>query len=244
MRFAAEPTARILMRTARTAALATLDTATGAPFASLVTVATAPDGAPLLLLSALAVHTRNLAVDPRASLLVDDRSSHTAAGDPLAGSRVTVVGAIVRLSEPDAIAPARRRFLARHRDAEGYVGFGDFGFYRMDVVSAHLVAGFGRIETIAGTALVRPIDAAEGLVAAEPDVLAELNRDHASVLRRVAMQLGRPEGDWRAIGADPYGLDLECSDGGRTLDARLEFAAPVSAAVELTTLLQRGKSSD
>lgn len=244
MPFAPVPAARTLMRTARTATLATLDAATGAPFASLVAVATAPDGAPLLLLSTLALHTRNLAADPRASLLLDDRSTETVVDDPLAGSRVTVVGRIDRLQDGAEIAEARRRFLSRHGEATGYADFADFSFYRMGVASAHLVAGFGRIHTMPGSDLVRPASDFRALTAAEPNVLAELNADHAAAIRRLAATLGRPDGEWRVIGADPYGLDLECLRAGRVLDCRYEFAAPATTPADIRSVVMSVHSSD
>src|ERR1700738_1198412 len=80
--------AKELLRSVRAGALATLVPGTAFPFASLVNVATAPDGSPILLLSSLAAHTRHLASDPRLSLLL----VHTGPGDPLAHPRVTIMG--------------------------------------------------------------------------------------------------------------------------------------------------------
>src|SRR3954467_9300592 len=78
--------ARMLMREARTGALATLRPGAGDPYCSLVNIASAADGSPLLLISKLAVHTRNVLADPRCSLMIDERK----AGDPLEGARVTI----------------------------------------------------------------------------------------------------------------------------------------------------------
>ena len=108
---AADPAAMIalaktLLRTVRAGALATLDRDTGHPFASLVTVATAPEGTPLLLLSGLSAHTRNLEAEPRASILL----AQTGKGDPLAHPRLTVTGRAARTDQP----LLAERFLARH----------------------------------------------------------------------------------------------------------------------------------
>ena len=104
-----EPAAapRRLVRTALKGSLATLDRETGHPYASLVLVATEPDGAPTFLISRLALHTRNLEKDPRASLLIDGTGG---LGDPLGGGRLTLIGTAQR----SATETARRRFLARH----------------------------------------------------------------------------------------------------------------------------------
>ena len=133
--------ARNLLRRARTATLATLNADDGFPYASLVNVATDVQGMPLLLISTLAWHTRNLVADPRASLMV---AEVPASGDALTGPRVSVMGRFVKSDE----AALRRRYLARHPAAELYAGFADFAFWRMVPERAHAVAGFGRIETI------------------------------------------------------------------------------------------------
>jgi heme iron utilization protein len=198
---------RRILRQARTGALATL-TASGAPFASLVTVATATDGSPLLLLSTLAVHTANLARDARASILLELRQP----GDPLQGSRISVSGRMIRL-DPEMDAVARRRFLARQPEAVGYAAFRDFALWRMEVEGTHLVAGFGRIVEIPATDLLLPDEAAVIFAAAEPDLLDRLNAEAPDLLPGLgeaclATSPAPASGSWRAIGIDPEGLDL------------------------------------
>lgn len=214
--------ARQLLRTARSATLATLDAATGGPFASLVTMATDPAGRPILLLSTLALHTRNLRIDGRVSLLVDDRSS-AQHDDALAGSRLTLTGRITQIPR-DGDADARRRFLARHPEAEGYAAFNDFDFYVFEPEIGHLVAGFGRINAISGDDLRLDVAGAEALLAAETDIIEHMNEDHPSAVALYATELlGAPEADWRVVGCDPEGLDLAAFKDGRWLDARLVF---------------------
>ena len=102
--------ARKLIRQSMKASLATLDTPGGAPYASLITLATDPGGAPILLVSTLARHTRNLANDPRAAILVDGTGGGSAdGGDPLQGARLTLSGKAEKTEDP----AMRRRFLAR-----------------------------------------------------------------------------------------------------------------------------------
>ena len=132
--------ARALLRNAVRVSLATLD-ARGAPYASLVLVASDEDAAPILLLSDLAEHAKNLKRDPRASLLIDGTAGFA---DALSGPRVTLMGSLAR-GDPARLKP---RFLARHPEASLYAGFGDFACYRMEVARAHLVEGFGRIDWI------------------------------------------------------------------------------------------------
>ena len=133
---------RELLRRASRACLATL-TEGGAPYASLVLTADDGRGAPLLLLSDLAEHAKNLKRDQRASLLVETAEP---AGDPLASARATFLGEAERVVDD----LAKATFVARHPSAAGYAGFRDFALYRLLVARIHLVAGFGRIDWISG----------------------------------------------------------------------------------------------
>ena len=227
--FSPVATARALLRRARTAALATLARRTGHPFASMVSIACEPDGAPLLLMSTLAAHSRNLADDPRASLLIEDRS----VADPQQGARVTVVGRIETLAEP---AAAARRYLARYPEAALYAGFGDFAFFRLDVEDAHLVAGFGRAMRVRRDDLLLDLTGRDALLAAEPDILAAFDADPARVAR-LAARLGAPAGDWRVIGIDPEGLDLATRDPEARRFRRLVLPALATSAETLANLL-------
>src|SRR4051812_48991852 len=119
--------ARGLLRRNRQGALATLMAGSGAPYCSLVNIASAPDGAPVLLISALAVHTRNILTDPRVSLMLDER----AAGDPLEGARIMLAGTAAR-SEGEAAAMLRQRYLNAHPSAAMFADFKDFAFFRIE----------------------------------------------------------------------------------------------------------------
>ena len=143
-----EPPARIAQRLMRTIDRATLASSReGWPYASLVLVALDAGGAPLLLLSDLAEHTKNLKAEPRASLLFDGTAG---LNEPLTGSRVTVLGRVERADDPVLIAA----FVARHEAASPWTQFGDFHLYRLVPARAHLVAGFGRIAWIDAAELV------------------------------------------------------------------------------------------
>lgn len=219
--------ARRVLRLASTGALATL-AADGAPFSSLVTVATTPEGEPILLISDIAVHTRNVKRDPRVSLLMVAPGGED--GDPLAGARLTVSGTIAA----DTDANHKRRFLARHPESTGHAKFKDFNFYRVAVSAAHLVAGFGRIYSLTpGDLLVDCSDCA-ALLASEEGAVEHMNDDHAEALSLYATALlGMPEGKWTTTGADPLGLDLRAG----VLRARLNFPEKVTNGGELRAVL-------
>ena len=227
---AAEPfdpqrAAKRLLREARIGALASLR-ADGAPYASLVTVGTSTDNSPLLLLSRLARHTENILRDPRVSLLIDERD----AVDPLSGARVSVAGRIA----PTDDANAARRFLARHPSASGYANFADFGFWRIEVESAHLVAGFGRIVEIERDRILTATGDAADLLAAEESAAAHMNQDHREAIGLYATKLlGAEAGNWNIIGIDPEGCDLMVGEAVR----RLDFPQRVISAAELRKTL-------
>jgi putative heme iron utilization protein len=208
--------AKRLLRVARTAALATLDGAAGAPLTTLVSVASDYDGAPLLLLSALARHTRNLAVDPRGSLLL---TSPPGRGDPLNRPRLTISGLIVTDLEPSA----RARFLARNPKSKLYAPFADFSLFRMEISAVHFNGGFARAAALTPADILADLAGAEALIAMEAALLEEINAREAAFRARLA---GAKAADksraWRAVGIDPEGLDLAA--GARA--ARASFLTP------------------
>jgi|SRR5579871_1106773 len=212
---------RRLARTADRGALATT-LADGRPYASLVLLAWDLDGAPLLLLSDLAEHSRNLARDPRLALLIDGT---TGLADPLAGPRASLIGKAGPIGDERLLA----RFLARHPSAETYARFADFKLYRVALERAHFVAGFGRIRWIEAKHLILAGDLS-ALANAEASILAAMNRDHLGEIERI---LDRGPG-WRMTGLDPEGVDFRCK--GET--ARIEFAGPVWDAASLRDALR------
>lgn len=218
--------ARALLRSARRASLSTIGAAGGGPYASLVGLATDRDGAPLMLISDLARHTRNLKADPRASVLC----AETGAGDPLAHPRVTVFGTCAPVDK-EAL---RARWLARQPDSEGYFDFGDFNMVRLEPAGAHLVAGFGRIHDLDWNALRADVEGAQALFDAEAGVVEHMNEDHADATRLYATKLlGAPDGDWRFEGCDPHGCEIGLSGVARYLP----FPAPARTAGDLRKAL-------
>ena len=216
--------ARNLLRRARTATLATLNGDDGVPYASLVNVATEVKGAPLILVSTLAWHTRNLLADGRASLMVAEVPD---TGDALTGPRVTIMGRFEKVDD----ASLRRRYLARHPAAELYAGFGDFAFWRLIPERAHAVAGFGRIETIPADEM---FPSADEMAALEEGAIAHMNEDHDDAIQRFASKfLGATPGGWKIAGIDPDGADLRRAEEV----LRLPFPRPVYAGGALRKLL-------
>ena len=214
--------ARRLIRSRGHAALGT--SLAGRPYVSLVAAACDGDASPLLLLSDLAQHTKNLTAEPAVSLLFEDVAGHA---DPLAGPRLTLLGRAERCNDSRAAA----RFAARHPPSASYAGFADFHLYRVSIERGHLVAGFGRIAWIEATELRFGVDAS-ALAAAEPEIVDHMNRDHGEAVELYARRLlGRQETGWQMTGIDPEGVDLRCSMEAGVKTARLDFPRDVGGPV-------------
>lgn len=205
--------ARQLIRASSHASLGTLGKDT-TPFVSLTATATDHAGRPLLLLSGLAEHTRNLFADPRVSLLFEDEG---APPNPQTKARVTVQGRAGRTND----AALLKRYLARHPSAEMYAGFADFELWCIEPEAAHFVAGFGRAVTLGPDFLI-PKEIAGKLAAEEPALLSGLKVDPATLATQLLKRRGKT---WRLAGLDADGLDLRL--GMRV--KRLAFGAPAES---------------
>lgn len=210
--------ARAVMRACERASLATAMVEGGWPYASLVAVALDFAGAPLLMISDLAEHAKNIkAARGRCALLFDGTVGYE---NPLAGPRVTVLGRMVPEDDERLLA----RFVARHPDADAYAGFGDFHLYRMTVDRAHLVAGFGLIRWVEPDDLLCDAKGTATLSVAEAEIVSHMNDEHRDAVQAYArLLLGLEALDWRMTGLDPEGIDLR-ADGQI---ARISFDEPV-----------------
>ena len=223
--------AHSLLRRSRQGALATLMPGSGDPYCSLVNIASHPDGSPILLLSRLAVHTKNILADSRVSLMLDERAE----GDPLEGARIMLAGRAGEASG-EAANILRRRYLSAHPSAEAFVEFKDFSFFRIVPSGTHLVAGFGRIVDLKPEQFLTDLSGAEGLLEAEAGAVEHMNTDHREAMDLYATRLlGAESADWRCTGCDPEGMDMQA--GNKTL--RLDFPARVTSGTELRKMLVR-----
>jgi putative heme iron utilization protein len=229
--FNASRLARSLLRRSRQGALATLMAGSGDPYCSLVNVASNADASPILLISRLALHTRNVLGDNRVSLMLDER----AAGDPLEGARIMLAGRAEQAAGDDA-ALLRRRYLNAHPSAEAFVDFKDFSFFRIVPSGAHLVAGFGRIVDLKPEQFLTVIGDAEALLEAEQGAIEHMNDDHREAMNLYATKLlGADSADWCCTGCDPDGMDMQAG----TTTLRLDFPERVTSGTELRKMLVR-----
>ena len=197
----------------------------GAAWASLVLYAPLPDGTPILCLSTLAEHGRNVVRDPRVSLVIGEAE---VTGDPLDSGRVTLAG---KLEVPvgEELEAAKAAYEAASPAAGIYGGFGDFTYYALRVERVRWVGGYGRMDST---------EAAD-YHAAEPDPVApgaayaikHLNEDHAHNLLDMARVLAGHTDATEAVCAriDRYGLDLNIQTPRGFTMARIAFAEPANA---------------
>jgi len=228
--FDAAKVARSLLRRSRQGALATLMAGSGDPYCSLVNVASHADGSPILLISRLALHTRNILGDSRVSLMLDERSE----GDPLEGSRIMLAGRAEEASTDD-LGILRRRYLNAHPSAEVFVNFKDFSFFRIRPAGAHLVAGFGRIVDLEPEQFLTDISDAGALLEAEQGAIDHMNADHRDAMNLYAKKLlGAGPADWRCTGCDPDGIDMQAG----TTTLRLDFPRRIVTSTALRQMLK------
>ena len=223
-----EPThaerARTLLVSERVGTLATQSQRhPGWPFASVMPYALGADGAPLFLISGMAIHTQNLVADPRASLLVMQSGGDA---DPLGSPRVTLLGNVTRIAEvSDAL---RALYLERHPSAKYWIDFSDFSFFRLDVTAAYFVGGFG----VMGWVTTEDYLAAEAdpLVDAAPQILAHMNADHADALLAITRHFGGLEAEEATmVACDRLGFVVRARTSGGMKGVRIQFPAPVES---------------
>ncbi len=213
---------RRLLRAARSASLAS--SASGQPFASLVTPTCMPNLDVLLFLSDLSEHTRHLRADARCSLLL---CGAAASANPQTAPRVSLTGLAEAIEDP----AAKARYLAIHPYASLYAEFADFSIWRIRPMAALFVGGFARAVRLRGSELAPDSTAVAAIAAAEADIIAHCNTDHPAALAAIAGGAGA----WRMVTADIDGCDLALED--RVI--RVHWARPVASPAEIRSELVR-----
>lgn len=222
--------ARTLVATARYGALAVFDKTSGFPGASRVALATDHDGTPIILVSALSAHTKPMLEEPRTSVLVGEPGR----GDPLAHPRMTLHTIAKRMvRNSDEGRRVRRRYLARQPKAALYADFGDFAFFRLEIVRASLNGGFGKAYELTAEDLAMKGDA-EGISNIEEGAVEHMNTDHGDAIGLYARAFAKArDGDWRIATLDSEGMDLVSGDHVR----RAWYRQPLGSAGELRPML-------
>jgi putative heme iron utilization protein len=169
--------------------------------------------------------------------MLDERAE----GDPLEGSRIMLAG---RAEEAKGDQAARQRYLNAHPSAEAFVDFKDFSFFRIRPLSAHLVAGFGRIVDLQPEQFLTDISDAAALLEAEQGAIEHMNADHREAMNLYATRLlGAHSADWRCTGCDPDGIDMAAGTRVLRLDFPRRIVTPVALRQALKELADQARAA-
>ncbi len=211
----------------------------GHPYGSFVTYAL-DDGNPIFLISALAEHTKNLELDPKASLLIAEGGE----GNPLALGRITLIGNCTKV--PDSERPRLKEiFISKHESAKFYVDFGDFSFYRLQVDSVRYIGGFGRMSWVdqSSWSTAQP----DPLLEQSSGIIEHMNDDHTDAMLILCQKMSRAVDSTEAVmtGIDRYGFEMSAvtGEGPRPIRLGFENEAHTSdeARIEIVALVKKAR---
>ncbi len=217
----------------------------GFPFGSVMPYGLDEHGRPIFLISTMAMHTQNLQSDPRASLLVTQNDADAGA-DPLGASRVTLLGNVLPIPEPE-VAEARKLYLACYANSRYWIDFEDFSFYRLEVVDVYYVGGFGEMGWVSASEYER--SQPDPLADSTAEIIQHMNADHKDSLVLLARKFARIESEeatMTAVDRLGFHVRLKTQDGMR--GARIAFLREVSSPADtrkvLIEMVQQGRSGD
>lgn len=200
----------------------------GYPFGSVVPYCLDGEGLPLILISRIAQHTRNLQVDPRCCLLIGERD----AVDVQAAGRLSLVGDARQLQDQAAITEAAEVYYRCFPAARDYHRTHDFDFWRLEPVRWRFIGGFGAIHWLNSVTLANPF---AGEV--ERGMLEHMNRDHAEAIAHYVALAGLPDNEpAELVGLDGEGLHLRIGAALHWLPYPQPCRTPAEVRAALVTL--------
>ena len=220
--------ARTLVAAIRTGTLCTIaKEPAGFPYGSFVTFAM-DDSNLVFFISQLAEHTKNLRHDARGSLLVAEGGED----DPLANGRVTMLGSCRLLEAGADRESAKRAYLEAHPNAEYYIDYKDFGFWRLDVEAVRYIGGYGRMSWVPHAEWA---EATSDQIAPQARAIIDhMNADHAEALVAYCRAFSKAKQATAAtmIGVDRYGFEMSATTDAGPRPIRLAFSQPISSSEE------------
>jgi len=225
--------ARTLAHLGRIGSLSTLSRKQpGFPFGSVMPYALDEHGRPIFLISTMAMHTQNLKAEARAGLLITQFQGE---GDPLGAARVTLLGNVLPVAEPE-LAQSRRLYLERYENSKYWVDYEDFSFYRMEIVDVYYVGGFGVMGWVAASeyCAAQP----DPLADAMPGIIEHMNADHKDSLVLLAQRFAGIEAEEAAMtSVDRLGFQVRLKTPEGVRGARIAFLREVSSPIETRSVL-------
>ena len=211
------------------------------PYVTFVMVAFDYDCSPLLLLSDLSEHTKNLKNNNIISLLfceeqrneeifpkfnTTDRSENENYEDPMSRPRVTVVGQIEKVD----LTHQKKRFLSRHPASKLYANFKDMGIYQVNFSGGHITGGFAKVKWFEKSELY--FKNYTGFKEDEFEIMDHMNNQHQKTINLITKYLIpeiNDDNNWKITGIDPEGFDLRFTDQLK----RYTFKKPINDSNQL-----------
>ena len=219
--------ARKFLRSTRSGILSTHSTrCEGYPFGSVAPFALDHNCQPIILISNIAEHTKNIAANPKVSLLV-----FAGAEDLQANARLTLLGEAVKIYKDDD-ADLRARYLRYLPQAASYFDMHDFSFYRIHIHQARYIGGFGKMSWLSEIDLFGSItDSASVLASQETAIIDHMNADHAENLLNYCKHFHHVDAEHALmLGIDCDGFDVSARVGNTSTILRFDFEQPIHDA--------------
>lgn len=198
----------------------------GYPFGSVAPFVLDHSCQPVILISNIAEHTKNIALNPKVSLLV------FAAGDDLqANSRLTLLGEAVKIFK-DKDTDLRARYLRYLPQAASYFDMHDFAFYRIHIHQARYIGGFGKMSWLSDVDMLSGIaDSGALLASQETAIIEHMNADHAENLINYCKHFHNVDATQvQMLGLDCDGFDVEATVNNKTIRLRFDFEEQIHDA--------------
>jgi putative heme iron utilization protein len=232
---------RALLQQERNAVLCTLSKKSeGWPFGSIAPYALTSTGEPIILISEIAEHTRNLRADARVSLIAQDSN---AINDPQAGARITLLGYAMPVPGP-YLEDASRRYRQLFPNSASFFAAHDFTLFQIKVSKVRFIGGFGEIYWLEGHEIITPADSTAVDSTADPlaphaeMICNHMNEDHADALRMYAAAFAETQAESaRMIYVDSQGFDMIALAGGTHKHLRIDFQSPVTTTEEVRAVM-------
>jgi len=204
----------------------------GYPFGSVAPFILDHSGQPIILISTIAEHTKNIIANPKVSLLVfagDD--------DLQANARLTIIGEAVKIDKENL--DLRARYLRYFPQAASYFTMHDFSFYRIEIAQTRYIAGFGKMGWIAGDEIANDNFSVDSpLARQETAIIEHMNADHVESMLAYCKHFHQITATHaQMLGIDNSGFDVKVDIANADLPAgtysktiRFNFDQPIHDA--------------
>jgi putative heme iron utilization protein len=214
--------ARQFLRSTHSGILSTFSTKfEGYPFGSVAPFVLDHDCHPIILISNIAEHTKNIIANPKVSLVV-----FAGTDDLQANARLTLIGEAIKIDKQDA--NLRPRYLRYIPQAASYFDMHDFAFYRIQIAHARYIAGFGKMSWMEGVSIT---PAANQLAEVESRIIEHMNADHTESMKLYCKHFhGIEPSQVEMLGIDCDGFDVKAIKNNDELVLRFNFEEHINDA--------------